>query len=301
MGSCRSLTFKPDFKVTTTARTSRANGASLDAKIVYPTGALGANQASSQANVQRVRVLLPKQLPSRLTTLQKACTAAQFDKDPSGCPNGSVVGSATAITPVLPVPLIGPAYFVSHGGEAFPQLIIVLQGYGVTVDLVGDTFIKGGVTSSTFNQVPDVPISSFELNLPQGPGSALGANLPDSAHGNFCGQNLTMPTEFTGQNGAYIKQNTPILIEGCSLSFKHTIKGRTVKLQITVPAAGHITATGKGLTRQTKTTNTQRTITIILKQKHPGRLKTTIHITYTPNTGKNRTKQTTNTKLTFTH
>ena len=301
MGSCRSLTFKPNFKVSTAGKSSRNDGASLDAKIVYPTGPLGANQASSQANVERVKVELPRQLPSRLTTLQKACTAHQFNTNPAGCPAASKVGTATAITPVLPVALTGPAYFVSHGGEAFPQLIIVLQGYGVTIDLAGDTFIsKTGITSSTFSQVPDVPISSFELNLPQGPDSALGANLPENAHGDFCGQNLTMPTEFTGQNGAYIKQSTPILIEGCPLSFKHTIKHRTVKLQITVPAAGHITATGNGLTHQTKTTNTQQTITITLKQKHPGHLKTTIHITYSPTTGKNRAKETKNTKLTFT-
>ena len=42
----------------------------------------------------------------------------------------------------LPVPLEGPAYFVSHGGAKFPELIVVLQGYGVTVDLNGETFIN---------------------------------------------------------------------------------------------------------------------------------------------------------------
>ena len=161
MGSCRALTFKPNFKVSTSGKTSRADGASLDAKIVYPTGPLGANQASSQSNIRRVKVELPKQLPSRLTTLQKACTAAVFEANPASCPAASVVGHATAITPVLPVALSGPAYFVSHGGEAFPSLIVVLQGYGVTVDLVGSTFIsKAGITSSTFKQVPDVPIAA---------------------------------------------------------------------------------------------------------------------------------------------
>jgi hypothetical protein len=221
MGSCRSLTFKPDFKVSTSGKTSRANGASLDAKIVYPTGALGANQASSQANVAKVKVDLPKQLPSRLTTLQKACTAAQFDANPAGCPTDSVVGSATAVTPVLPVSLTGPAYFVSRGGEAFPQLIVVLQGYGVTVDLVGDTFIsKTGITSSTFKQVPDVPITSFELKLPEGPYSALAAN------GNLCTKKLVMPTEFVGQNGAEIHQNTPIAVSGCKKA-KHAKRSRS--------------------------------------------------------------------------
>ncbi len=217
VGSCQSLKFAPYFKVSTAGKTSRRNGASLDAKIVYPTGALGANQASSQSNIASVKVDLPKQLPSRLTTLQKACTAAVFDTNPATCPKASVVGHARVLTPVLPVPLTGPAYFVSHGGEAFPQLIVVLQGYGVTVDLVGDTFIsRAGITSSTFRQVPDVPISSFELTLPQGPLSALAANLPAKAKGNFCGQKLTMPTAFTGHNGAVIHESIKITTTGCA-------------------------------------------------------------------------------------
>jgi hypothetical protein len=216
VGSCQSLKFKPDFKVSTSGKTSRKNGASLDAKILYPTGALTANQASSQSNIASVKVDLPKQLPSRLTTLQKACTAAVFEANPAKCPPASVVGHATAITPVLPVPLRGPAYFVSHGGEAFPSLIVVLQGYGVTVDLVGTTFItKTGITSSTFKQVPDVPITTFDLTLPEGKYSALAANLPAKANGSFCGTPLNMPTAFTAQNGATIHQTTKITTTNC--------------------------------------------------------------------------------------
>jgi hypothetical protein len=216
MGSCRSLEFKPDFKVSTSAKTTKKYGASLDAKILYPTGPFGGNQASSQSNIASVKVDLPKQLPSRLTTLQKACTAAVFEANPANCPATSVVGRASAVTPVLPVPLVGPAYFVSHGGEAFPSLEVILQGDGVTIDLVGTTFIsKAGITSSTFKSVPDVPISSFDLNLPTGPYSALAANLPVSAKGSFCRQKLVMPTAFTGQNGAVIHQSTPLTVTGC--------------------------------------------------------------------------------------
>jgi hypothetical protein len=224
MGSCRSLEFKPDFKVSTAAKATKKYGASLTAKILYPTGPFGGNQATSQSNIASVKVDLPKQLPSRLTTLQKACTAAVFEANPANCPATSVVGRASAVTPVLPVPLVGPAYFVSHGGEAFPSLEVILQGDGVTVDLVGTTFIsKAGITSSTFKQVPDVPISSFELSLPTGPYSALTANLPVSAKGSFCGQKLTMPTAFTGQNGAVIHQSTPIAVTGCP-KLKKTVK-----------------------------------------------------------------------------
>lgn len=216
VGSCRSLKFKPNFKVSTAGKTSRALGASLNARILYPTGAPGDNQASQQSNIASVKVDLPKQLPSRLTTLQKACAAAQFESNPALCPAASLVGHATAATPVLPVALAGPVYFVSHGGEAFPSLIVVLQGYGVTVDLVGSTFIsKAGITSSTFKQIPDVPITNFDLNLPQGKFSALAANLPLKAHGSLCGQKLVMPTSFTAHNGAVIHQTTKITTTGC--------------------------------------------------------------------------------------
>ena len=235
MGSCRSLTFKPDFKVSTSGKTSRKDGASLDAKILYPTGVLGDNQASSQSNVKMVKVDLPKQLPSRLTTLQKACPSATFEANPASCPGDSRVGSATAITPVLPVELTGPAYFVSYGGAKFPELVIVLQGYGVTVYLHGETFIsKAGITSSTFRNVPDVPITSFELKLPEGPFSALAAN------GNLCTTKLKMPTAFTGQNGATLKQSTPISVTGCTKHKTSKMKKKSKK------AVGKHKSSGKG-------------------------------------------------------
>jgi hypothetical protein len=202
--NCAALKFAPKFSVSTAGKTSKANGASLSVKLTYPNAPLG-----SYANLAKAKVSLPKQLPSRLTTLQKACTAQVFEQNPANCPAASIVGHAKVITPILPVPLIGPAYFVSHGGEAFPDLTIVLQGYGVTVDLVGSTSIKKGITTSTFKATPDVPFNSFELNLPQGKFSALAANT------NLCKSKLTMPTEFTAQNGALIKQSTPIAVTGC--------------------------------------------------------------------------------------
>ncbi len=217
VGSCQSLKFAPDLKVSTAGRASKALGASLTAKIVYPTGELGANQASSQSNIASAKVDDPEQLPSRLTTLQKACPSAQFESNPAGCPVASVVGHARVVTPILPVPLEGPIFFVSHGGEAFPSLEVVLQGYGVTVEIVGTTFIsKAGITSTTFKSTPDVPFSTFELTLPRGKYSVLTANVPAKDNYSLCGQKLAMPTAFTAQNGAVINQSTPITITGCA-------------------------------------------------------------------------------------
>jgi hypothetical protein len=223
VGSCQSLKFAPKFAVSTSGRTSKANGASLTAKLSYPNAAQG-----TQANITRVKVDLPKQLPSRLTTLQKACTSAQFEANPAGCPPASIIGHATVHTPLLPVPVEGPAYFVSHGGEAFPSLIMLLQGDGVTVELVGTTFIsKAGITSSTFKTVPDVPFSTFTLTLPQGKFSALAAN------GNLCASKLAMPTEFLAQNGLKINQTTKIAVTGCA---KKKALTRTQKLAAALKA-----------------------------------------------------------------
>src|SRR6202035_2064426 len=109
-----------------------------------------------------------------------------------------------------PVPLSGPAYFVSYGGAKFPELVIVLSGFGTTVQLHAETFISpAGITSSTFRTIPDVPVGTFELTLPQGPYSALAAN------GNLCKSKLTMPTAFDAQNGASVHQTTKIAVTGC--------------------------------------------------------------------------------------
>jgi hypothetical protein len=219
--NCAVLAFKPKLTASTTGKTSKANGANLTVKLGYPAGPY-------DANIARVKVELPKALPSRLPTLQKACLAATFESNPANCPAASIIGHATATTPVLPVPLMGPAYFVSHGGEAFPSLIVVLQGYGATVHLVGSTFIsKTGITSSTFKTIPDVPVGTFELTLPQGQFSALAANR------NLCKTKLAMPTEFVGQNGVVLHQSTKIAVTGCAkakqASHKRKKRARTKK------------------------------------------------------------------------
>jgi hypothetical protein len=232
IGGCQSLKFAPDIKVSTAGKTSKANGASLFVKIAQKPG---------EANIHKVDLQLPIALPSRLTTLQKACTEAQFNANPAGCPEASNIGTAVAHTPVLTAPLTGPAYLVSHGGAAFPDVEFILQGEGITIELDGKTDIKKGVTFSRFETVPDAPISSFETSLPEGPHSVLAANrnlcaltktvtvtkhVTRRVHGRVLhstkkvkqsvAQPLLMPTMITGQNGAQLTQTTKIAVTGCA-------------------------------------------------------------------------------------
>ncbi|MGO9791462.1 MAG: hypothetical protein ACLP8S_18770 [Solirubrobacteraceae bacterium] len=244
VGGCQNLPFAPSFSASTQGRASKAGGASLTVAVKSTAG---------QANIAKVDLALPKQLPSRLTTLQKACSEAQFAANPAGCPEGSDIGTARAITPLLNAPLTGPAYLVSHGGAAFPDVEFVLQGEGVEIVLDGQTDIKDGITYSKFETVPDAPISSFETSLPEGPHSILGTDLPASANYSLCGQSLTMPTIITGQNGKQIKQTTKIAVAGCKPSkptvkiTKTKLKGNTLLVTLKTSANGQVRISGKGL------------------------------------------------------
>jgi hypothetical protein len=249
---CGALPFKPAFSASTSGKASKASGASLDVKV---TSKGGPQPGGGEANIRSVKVSLPKQLPSRLTTLQKACLAAVFEANPASCPKESDVGTATAKTPILANPLVGPAYLVSHGGAAFPDLEIVLQGEGVKLVLDGHTDIKKGITTSTFNTVPDAPISSFELKLPTGPFSVLSAYVAGSNHYNFCGQSLSLPTTITAQNGLVITQTTKLGVTGCPPSVaitKTAVKANNLLVTVKLGETGTVKITGKGLRTTTK-------------------------------------------------
>jgi hypothetical protein len=206
VGNCGALSFHPTLTASTGPKGSRTNGASLTVKITSGAG---------QSNIAKTDLTLPAALPSRLSTIQKACPEQTFAVNPAKCDEGSVIGTATAHTPLLSAPLSGPGYLVSHGGAAFPDVEFVLQGEGITLILDGTTDIKHGITYSRFETVPDAPVSSFEAVLPTGPHSALGAFASAKNPYNLCAAALGMPTVIVAQDGAVINQTTKIAVPGC--------------------------------------------------------------------------------------
>ena len=281
---CASLPFDPGFSVLTQAHHTRFGGDSLHVVV---------KSAQGQVNLREVHVELPKVLPSRLSTLNLACPEATFAANPASCPAGSRVGVVTAQTPILSVPITGPAYFVSHGGAKFPELIFVLQGEGVTVQLNGETFISSkGITSSTFKTLPDVPVSRVDVVLPAGKDSVL------TGTGDLCKHPLYMPTTLTGQNGAVIKKRTRIAVAGCKpelIVLRHHVKGATATIVVKTPSAGRLVASGRGLSRAVRRLRKAGVATLrltltkterrLLARHHGRKLKVRVALRFTPRRG----------------
>jgi hypothetical protein len=294
---CGSLPFAPKLTSSVAGHGSKEDGTEFKVTIESP--GLG------QANIHKVDLTIPALLPSRLTTIQKACLAATFEANPASCDEGSVIGEGIVHTPVFKNPLRGPAYLVSHGAAEFPDVEFVLQGEGVTVLLDGKTDIKNKVTYSKFETSPDAPFTKFESIFPAGPHSALTPNVPESEDYDLCKHTLTVPTEITGQNGAFISQTTPVKIEGCggvlpTTTFKakikkHSIKGSTLTLVVEVPTSGHLTISGSGLRTLKKTIAKKGTYTLKLHlgpkaaaavaHKHPVKVRVSVNLAPTKGKG----------------
>ncbi len=89
---CEALPFGPKFSASVNAHANNITGTSFSVRV---------EQHHGEAAIHKVEVQLPENLPSRLETLQKACTVEQFESKPeaAGCPAASIVGTAEARTP----------------------------------------------------------------------------------------------------------------------------------------------------------------------------------------------------------
>jgi uncharacterized repeat protein (TIGR01451 family) len=273
--SCDALEFEPQISASTSGRTSKAAGASLRLRIDYP--------KQGEANLAKTDLVIPKILPTRLTTLQKACTEAQFNANPAGCPPASVIATVVVHTTLLNSPLVGPAYFVSHGGAAFPDVEIVLQGEGVTVVVDGKTQIKGGVTYSRFDTVPDAPFTSLEFTAPEGPYSIFAAN------GDLCANDIAMTITLTGQNGSSTSRAVPVEVEGCpqvlTILSRKTANG-TITLKVAVPEAGSLAGSGKGLSKAKAVAHGRGPVTLKLRNTKRHGLRTKVKLVFKPAKGR---------------
>jgi len=121
--------------------------------------------APGQATLAGVQLTLPVQLAADLGALGKVCMSEAYEA--GQCPANSLIGRATAVSPLIPVPLSGPVRLLRVPGRALPSLAIDMAGV-MNIRLRADTDSAGGRLRSTVNAIPDVPLSSFTLELASG-------------------------------------------------------------------------------------------------------------------------------------
>ena len=143
-----------------------------------------------------------------------------------------MIGIATIHTPVLKNPLSGPAYLVSHGNAAFPDVEFVLQGEGIKLVLGRQDADQEPDHLLQVRIHPRRAVHDLRNGAARRPHGVLTPNVAEKKHFDLCGETLLMPTTIVAQNGATIQQNTKIAIEGCAAVKSSNVKKLTRAQQL---------------------------------------------------------------------
>ena len=207
VGGCASLGFKPKLAFSLKGPTKRTGHPSLKATVTYPKGAY--------ANIAKAQVTLPKSEFLDQAHIQTICTRVQFAADQ--CPAGAVYGFAKATTPLLDAPVSGPVYLRSSSHE-LPDLVADLNGQ-INIVLAGRVDTVGKGIRTTFETVPDAPITKFTLEMKGGKKGLLINST------NLCKQTNRATALFDAQNGKTYDAK-PVMVVSCKGKGRKRGKGK---------------------------------------------------------------------------
>lgn len=201
VGGCGALRFAPRMALRAGARGGTRKGAAVPLRVTL-------RAAPGQASVRAVRVTLPDTLNARFAALKSACTPSELAADRCR----SRIGDATVLTPLLRDPLRGAIFLVWDRTHRMPELVVRLDGQ-LGLDLRGRLRIAGRRIATTFDPLPDVPISRLDLRFTGGRGGALGANVE------LCGAAASRrnhaEVSLRAHNGRHLRQSKRLLVLGC--------------------------------------------------------------------------------------
>jgi hypothetical protein len=185
VGNCAELDFAPKLGLRLTGGLNRLGHPAIHSLVTAQPG---------EANIKRVSVALPRGELLDNAHLGTPCTRVQFAAE--SCPAESVIGTAEAVTPLLDQPLKGNVYLRVNPAHELPDLVADLRGQ-IDIELAGkiDT-VNHGSLRTTFENVPDAPVTSFRLDLAGGK-----RGLIQNEH-KLCGASDRAVVKMTGQNAA---------------------------------------------------------------------------------------------------
>jgi len=206
VGDCARLGFKPSLKIKLKGGTKRSDHPALTAVLKARPG---------DANIAETSVALPRSEFLAQEHIRTVCTRVQFNAgagNGAGCPKGSIYGKASAITPLLDEPLSGPV-FLRSSDNPLPDLVVALHGQ-IDFNLVGRIdSINGGIRTS-FESVPDAPVTKFVLRMQGGRKGLL-----DNSR-NLCKTTNRASVQMEAQNASSLIA-TPVVQSSCKAKKKH--------------------------------------------------------------------------------
>jgi hypothetical protein len=203
---CSRLAFKPKLSLQLTGRNQIRTGKHPGVKAVVKQAGV------SEAGIKRAEVRLPKSLALDPDNAQALCEYEDGTKPDleNHCPKGSIVGRARAISPLLNDPLVGNVYFVKNVRRSpqgnlirtLPMIIVALRGE-IAVNLKGESnTTRSGKLVNTFDQVPDAPITQFNLNIKGGNTGILAVTRTRRSKINLCATGRQIAeADIDGHNG----------------------------------------------------------------------------------------------------
>jgi hypothetical protein len=226
VGECAALGFTPKLAMRLTGKGKTRTGA-------HPGLSTVLTQARGQANIGRAQVILPKSVVLDATNSADPKLLCGYDQGlKADCPASSIIGKATANTPLLDKPLTGNVHLVQgikfgktgNRIRTTPSLLVKLRGE-VTIDLRAQTDSKRGRLITTFPEVPDAPVSKFSLSINGGEKGILVITRTKKAKINVCNTKQIAQVETDGQNGKRADYNTTVKAP-CAKQAKKTGKAK---------------------------------------------------------------------------
>ncbi len=214
--NCTDLPFHPKLAMRLAGGTRRAKNPALQVVLRSRPG---------EANIDRIAVILPHSAFLDNAHVQSPCRAAQFAAEE--CPTGSLIGHATAESPLIDKPLAGPV-LIRTSVHRLPDLVIALRGQ-VHIDLIAQVDSVRGRLRASFKALPDVAVSRFRLTLAGGRRGLLENSEA------ICRGPHRARVKLVGQNGRVRKMRVPVNAD-CRRGRAH--RGRILGPLISTPPSG---------------------------------------------------------------
>lgn len=173
-----------------------------------PSFVLRVETRPADARIRTVSVSLPPVTLVDTTSLGSFCTERDLRAD--RCAGKKRLGTARALSPAYGGPLAGPVYAVTGSGK-LPRLAYVLNNGPASILLRGRILSAGGRIGASVEDIPDVPLSSFELVVDGGKGGYLVLSR------DICRPAAPADAVFTSQAGDTFERKVP-LEAGCGPS-----------------------------------------------------------------------------------